>query len=224
MTYQSLLEELRSYADEKYRAFNAKIVAIPEERFIGVRTPQLRKLAKKYKAEWECMLTFPDEYYEVTFLKCATLGMQSYPIFTEHLAKILPRIDNWAICDCFEAPCIRKNREDFLKYVDAFRFSSHEFTSRYALVQLLKYYCEEEYLPYIFESMEGCDHSKYYVSMAAAWLMAEVLIKHYDTGVAALKRGTMPAVTHNRAIQKARESFRLSAEQKEELNAMKRKK
>lgn len=222
MTYEQLLSELNERADEKYRAFHSNLVKNPSAVILGVRMPELRKLAKQYKANCEEFLQFPDEIYEVILLKRIILGLQPYGIFTAHLAEVLPAIDNWAVCDCFDAPCIAKNRTDFLHYIADFRFSEHEFTSRYALVQLLKYYCEEGYLPFIFESAEGCDHDKYYVMMGAAWLIAEVLVKHYEEGVAFLKRGTMPAQTHNKAIQKARESFRLSPEQKEELNALKR--
>ena len=224
MEYFKLLEELRSLADEKYRSFHARLLDDPSIKLFGVRMPVMRKLAKKYKGELEKLLQFPDEFYEVTLLKCLTLGLQPYDVYSAHLQEVLPLIDNWATCDCFDAPCIKKNRAAFLEIITNIRFSEHEFTSRYALVQLLKYYCEEEYLPVIFESAEGCDHTKYYVSMAAAWLVAEVLVKFYAAGVAFIKKGTMPAVTHNRAIRKARESFRLTAEQKEELNALKRRK
>ena len=222
MEYSALLQELRSLADEKYREFHSRLLGNPNITLFGVRMPIMRKLAKKYKSEFAEIMEFPDEVYEVTLLKCLTLGLQPYEVYVENLEKILPRIDNWAVCDCFDAPSIKRNREDFLKVILRFRFSEHEFTSRYMLVQLLRYYCEEDYLPLIFESAEGCDHGKYYVSMAAAWLIAEVLVKHYEAGCAFLERGTLPAVTHNRAIQKARESFRLTAEEKEELKKMKR--
>lgn len=222
MQYKTLLDELQSLADEKYREFNTKLLGNPNIRALGVRVPVMRGLAKKYKGELETVLSFPDEYFEVTFLKCLILGLQTYEVFTAHLHEVLPLIDNWAICDCFDAPCIRKNRAVFLQYINKYRFSEHEFASRFCLVQLLKHYCTEEYLPYIFETVEGCDHSKYYVSMAAAWLMAEVLIKHYEAGLEFLKKGTLPGQTHNRAIQKARESFRLTAEQKEELKTLKK--
>lgn len=221
MTYAGLLLELNALADKKYRDFQKKLIATNAD-ILGVRVPQLRKLAQKYRDDLKELLMMPDEYFEVTFLKCLVLGKQDFATFTEGLGEVLPLIDNWATCDCFDAPCIKKNKSDFLPRIAALRFSEHEFTSRFALVQLLKHYCEEEYLPFIFESTEGCDHAKYYVSMAAAWLIAEVLIKHYAAGVEFLKEGTLPAVTHNRAIQKARESFRLTAEQKEELKALKR--
>lgn len=224
MKYETLRERLFALADEKYRDFNFKLLGNSALKVIGVRVPAMRALAKEYRGEWRDILQFPDEYFEVTFLKCLVLGRQDYQTFIAHLPRVLSLIDNWATCDCFDAPCIKKNRAHFLQFIYGHRFSGHEFISRYCLVQLLKNYCEEEYLPVIFESLEGCDHSEYYVSMAAAWLFAEVLIKHYEEGVAFLKKNSLPVVTHNRAIQKARESFRLTAEQKEELKALKRRK
>ncbi len=222
LVYSELLNELLSLADETYRAFHAKLLANAAVKNLGVRTPNLRRLAKKYRGELLTLLTFPDDIYEVTFLKCAVLGLQPYEIFTAHLEELLLHVDNWATCDCFEAPCVKGHRAEFLEHIKKFRGSEHEFVSRYALVSLLRYYPEEEYLPVVFESVEGSDHEKYYVMMAAAWLTAEVLVRHYREGLAFLKRGTLPPATHNRAIQKACESFRLSPMQKSELRALKR--
>ncbi len=222
MSYSALLRQLRACGEESLRAFNAKIFCVPQEELIGVRTPRLRALAKEYREKWEELLTYPDEFYEVTFIKCNVLGMQPYGIFTANLGKLLPSLTNWALTDCFLAPCVKGKREDFLRYIRAYRFSPHPFVSRFALVQLLRYYCDEAYLPFLFESAEGCDHTEYYVSMAAAWLMAEVLVKHFEIGFERLKEGTMPAITHNRTIQKACESSRLSAEQKSTLRSLKR--
>ena len=224
MEYQALLSELGSLAEEKYRDFSGKLMGNPNVKLLGVRIPALRRLAKKYKGAYADLLTFPDEYFEVTLVKCIALGAQPYDVFIGRLEEVLPLLNCWAVCDCFDAPCIKTHRAEFLEIIRKFRFSEHEFTSRYMLVQLLKYYCTQEYLSFIFESAEGCDHAKYYVSMAAAWLLAEVLIKHYEAGVEFLKKGTLPVITHNRAMQKARESFRLTAEQKEELKRLKRSK
>lgn len=114
-----------------------------------------------------------------------------------------------------------QNRADFIRILERYRFSPHAFTSRWCLVELLRDYCEEEYLPFLFESIAGCDHSRYYVSMAAAWLLAEVLVRHYEKGIAFLRTGALPAQTQRRAIRKACESFRLSEERKTELKTLK---
>ncbi|MDE6273652.1 MAG: DNA alkylation repair protein [Clostridiales bacterium] len=222
ITYEEVKKELFSHEDEKYRAFHGKLLKNPSIQLIGVRMPILRKLAKGWKGEAEAFLTFPDEYYEVTFLKCALVGMLPFGEFCKAVDEVVPLIDNWATCDCFDASCIKKHREEFLPYVERYLSDKREFVARYGLVTLLHYYVEEQYLPLIFKSAERANAEQYYVMMAAAWLIAEVIVKFYDRGLAYLKEGKLPAAIHNKAIQKARESFRLDKEQKQQLNALKR--
>ena len=221
ITYEEVKAELFTHADENYRAFHGKLLKNENIRLIGVRMPIMRKLAKSWKGEEDCFLTFPDEFYEVTFLKCALVGMLPFERFCLYVDRVVPLIDNWATCDCFDAPCIRKNRAAFLPYIERYLRDDREFVARYGLVTLLHDYVEEEYLPLIFKSAEGANAEQYYVMMAAAWLIAEVIVKFYDRGLAYLKERKLPVSIHNKAIQKARESFRLSKEQKCELNALK---
>lgn len=222
ITYEEMLARLYGHADEEYRAFHSKLLKNPDVNVIGVRMPVLRKLAKEWKSEWRQVLAFPDEFYEVTFLKCALVGMLPFEDFTAQLDAVVPLIDNWATCDCFRAPCIAKHREEFLPYIERYLSDGREFVCRFALVSLIHDYVREEYLPFIFASVRKCKGGQYYVMMAAAWLVAEVLVRFYDDGVAFLRENCMPADMHNRAIQKARESFRLSAEQKERLLSLKK--
>lgn len=222
MTYEEMLARLFSHADESYRAFHGKLLKNPRINLIGVRMPVLRSLAKEWKNNLQDILTFPDEYYEVTFLKCACAGMLPYEKFTQVIDGLVPLIDNWATCDCFTAPCIAEHREEFLPYITKYLSDGREFVHRFGLVTLLHDYVKEEYLPLIFASVRKCTDEQYYVMMAAAWLVAEVLVKYYDEGKALLQEGALSVAVHNRAIQKARESFRLTAEQKEELKKLKR--
>lgn len=219
--YEEVLGRLNALADESYRAFHQKLLKNERINVIGVRMPVLRKLAEEWKGELNFLLSFPDEYYEVTFLKCAVAGKQTYEAFTAVVNGLVPLLDNWATCDCFEAPCIGAHREEFLPYVCAFLEDGREFVVRYALVTLLRYYTEPQYLPLIFEAVSHADPKKYYVMTAAAWLTAEVLVKYYGDGVAFLKEGRLSKEVRNTAIRKARESCRLSAGQKEELRFLK---
>ena len=221
MKYSELVDELYALAEEPFRAFQTRIVNPRQQKIIGVRTPVLRSLVKKYQADWQTLLTFSDEYYEVTFIKLNAVAKLPYEKFLNCEETCVKSIENWAICDTFKAACLKKHRDDFLPYIRKF-LTGEEFTARYALVTLLSFYVEEQYLPFIFECLEKCNCEQYYVHMAAAWLTAEVLIKNYESGVAFLKAERLPAATHNKAIQKARESFRLTAAQKEELVGLKR--
>ena len=214
ITYEEALARLNGLADEGYRAFHSRLLKNENLKLIGVRIPAMRALAKEWKGETDTFLTFPDEYYEITFLKCALVGQLSYGEFIRRIDAVLPLVDNWATCDCFKAPCIRKHREEFLPKIREYLRSEREFTRRYALVTLLGNYMEAQYLPLIFESTERIDADEYYVMMGAAWLIAEVLVHFYEEGVAFLRKGTLPETVRVRAIRKACESFRLSAEQK----------
>lgn len=222
MNYSELVSELNGLSEEEFRIFQTRMVNSKGQTILGVRTPVLRKLVKKYKDNVEELLRFPDEYYEVTFIKLNVLALQPYPVFLSHVEECVASIDNWAICDTFKGKYIKKNEKEFLPYVQKF-LSGGEFFQRYALVTLLSFYCKEEYLPVIFDSMERADKELFYVHMAVAWLMAEVLVKCYTQGLDYLKENKLPQKTHNKAIQKAKESFRLTGEQKEELSSLVRK-
>ena len=183
ITYEEVLLRLKENSDEGYRAFHSKLLKNDSIHLIGIRTPVLRALAKEWKGEADTFLGFPDDYYEITFLKCALAGALKYEEFIKRVDKLVPLLNNWATCDTFDAPCVKKHREEFLPFIKKYLQSDKEFTVRYGLVMLLHYYVEEEYLPLIFESVRNLKKNDYYIMMGAAWLIAEVLVKHYEEGV-----------------------------------------
>ena len=220
--YQEFLTELESYADEDYKSFHKRLLKNDDINVLGVRVPILRKLAKKYKGETDEFMSFPDEYYEVTFVKLSIVSLLPYEQFLKYLDRCLPLIDNWAVCDCFIPECIAAHKDEFLKLPPIYAAVNAEFYQRFALTSLLHYYVEEKYLSTVFKILTQVDTSYYYVHMAAAWLIAEVLVKCYESCVEFLGSGVMDKKTHNKAIQKACESFRLSNEQKNFLKGIKR--
>lgn len=222
ITYEEVLSRLNQNKDEEYAAFHSKLLKNESVKPIGVRTPVLRKLGKEWKGEADTFLSFPDEYYEVTFLKCALVGALKYEEFIKRVDKVVPFLNNWATCDTFTAPCVKKHKEEFLPFIERYLQSEEEFTVRYGLVMLLHYYVEEEYLPLIFKSVKELAKNDYYIMMGAAWLIAEVLVKFYGEGVRFLQEGSLPKETHNKAIQKALESFRISVEEKAFLKSLRR--
>jgi len=217
INYETVLKRLFAMQDENYRRFHKRLLCNETINVIGVRMPLLRKLAKEWKGMHDVFLTFPDEFYEVTLLKCLLVGALPFEEFCKRVDGLVALLDNWATCDCFLAPSIGKNREAFLPYVDRYLKSGEEFVVRYALVTLMRYYLDDTYLPFALSAAESCDCSKYYIHMAAAWLIAEVLVKNFDCGVEFLKQTRLDPSTKNKAIQKARESYRLTSDQKQSL-------
>lgn len=221
--YEEVVGLLLENSDEKYRAFHSKLLKNDRIRVIGVRTPVLRRIAKAYFPEREKIFAFPDEYYEIGFIKFALLGGLTYGELIPALQASLPLLDNWATCDSFSNDEIPAHKGEFLGEIEGWLKSEREFTRRFALTMLLRYYSSErEYLDVIFRAAEESGE-EYYAMMAAAWLLAEVLVTFFDEGYEFLKKNTLPAKTHNKAIQKAAESFRITDEQKRALKSLRRK-
>lgn len=221
ITYEEVLKRLKDNADPAYRDFHKRLLKNESICNLGVRTPVLRALAKEWRGERHVFMSFPDEYYEVTFIKFQLLSALPYGEFVAELDGAVALIDNWATCDCFRAPCIKKHREEFLPVLERYLRDGREFVVRYALVTLLEYYMSEEYLPVIFNAVLSVDAGVYYIKMAAAWLLAETLVHFYGEGVRFLRENALNGDLRRKAIQKARESFRLSPDQKEELKLLK---
>lgn len=230
ITYEEILKTLKENSDKVYGKFNAKIAMISDEKSLGVRVPSLREIAKKIakggKDALDIICLFPDEYYEITFLKFLTLAYLKSDIdeLISYLDKMLPQIYSWSICDCFTSTLkyIKKSRAEFLPYIKKCVNDKREFVQRFAYVCLLSHYTVPEYIDTELELMQRADCSKYYVHMAVAWLLAEILIKDYEKGIEFIKSGKLSSKTMNKGIQKARESFRLTEEQKNYLKSLKK--
>ncbi len=220
LTYDKFLEELSAFAEPEFAAFQRRLIAT-KQTVLGVRTPVMRTLSKKYEKEWKTLFSFPDEYFEVTFIKLATLSLQDYETLAENLKTAVSLMDNWATCDCFRAKAIAKRKEEFLPVLERIFSRGGEFDERYALVTLLTYYAEEKYSNIIESYIRRAHTERYYVRMAVAWLVAEVLVKEYDFGLRLLNSGILDGKTRDKAIQKAKESFRVTKERKEYLDSLK---
>ena len=220
MTYSDLLNELNAYAETGFANFQRKLI-YTKYQILGVRTPTLHKLAKKYQDDFEVIFTFPNEYYEVVAIKLFQAAKLPYNAFIDHLEECVALMDNWALCDGFKAKCIKGHKKEFLTVLQRLFQHGGEYQQRYPLVVLLTEYVDKEYLPIIRAFIEEADTSRYYVHMAVAWLLAEVLVKEYDGGMSLLKDKLTDEKTHNKAIQKAIESYRITNEQKDFLRSLK---
>ena len=217
-----LLKELNSCKEPEYAAFHKRLLKNEKVNVLGVRVPTLRRIAKRYKNSIDPLLCLNDDYYEVTFIKLTAVSYLPWEEFVKYVDKCVPLIDNWATCDCFKADCIKGHRQEFLRYVQRYLATDKEFYQRYALTSLLSFYVDGQYLEIIFDAVKSANTDYYYVHMAAAWLIAEVLVKQFDRGAEFLQLNALDKKTHNKAIQKACESYRLTKEQKDFLRGLKR--
>lgn len=218
--YSKLLDKLRAVAEVDFAAFQRKLIRTQQE-IIGVRVPMLRKIAKEYKHCVDELLQMPDVYYEVTFIKLTAVSLLPYDAFVAKVDACVALIDNWATCDTFRPKCLVRHRDAFLPTLERLFTHGGEFYERYVLVTLLAYYVDTAYLPMILQYVRRADTTKYYVHMAVAWLVAEILIKYRDFGLQILNKRYLDEKTHNKAIQKAIESYRITQKEKEALRFLK---
>lgn len=220
MEYLKFIELLKENSEESFADFQRKLIPT-KQKILGVRTPVMRKIAKEYLGGLDELFSYPDEYFEVTFIKLAKLSRAPFSEFIKRVETSVALIDNWATCDCFKGIYISKHREEFLKILERIFQQNTEFTQRYVLVVLLTNYVSKEYFSTLENYLRRADTSYYYIRMAAAWLIAEILIKEPAFGVDLLRRKIVDNKTHNKAIQKAIESYRINKEQKECLRSLK---
>lgn len=140
MNYSDFLSELKGGSEPSYAAFHSRLLNDPSIRVLGVRVPTLRKIAKAHRGELSDVLSFPNDYYEVVFVKLSMVASLPYEEFLTHLFDMVSLIDNWACCDCFAPKCIAKHKEDFLPILEEVFSHGGEFFERFALVTLLQNY------------------------------------------------------------------------------------
>ena len=225
---KKIKEKLFELADEKYKNFHSGLCP-GNDNIIGVRVPILRNYAKelsrKYDIE-ELLSQIDSEYYEEIILQGMLIGLsnEEFSKTKKNIENFVPKIDNWAICDvfCSGLKIVKKNKEEMFSFIQKYLKSDKEFEIRFAVVIILDYYIEKEYLKKIFEIFDSITCNKYYVQMAIAWAISVCLVKFYDESVEYLKNCKLDKFTYNKSLQKAIESYRITIEQKEFLRLMKR--
>lgn len=221
-------EILYRHQDEKYGDFLAKLVpTLPREKFIGIRSPEFKKIIKEVHAEAEndiqsFMNTLPHKFQEENTLQVILIGeMKDYDECLSALEDFLPYVDNWAISDGISPKVFSKNQEKLIKKIPEWLDDEKPFTKRVAMLFLKKYFLDDYYKPEYLSWAAKIRSDEYYVNMMTAWLFADALVKQWDSAIEFLKTLQLAPWTHNKAIQKARESFRITPEQKEYLKSLK---
>lgn len=225
---QEIKKKLLELSDQKYKEFHGGLCP-GTDNIIGVRVPILRKYAQELFKEKDWKQTIEEidnEYYEEIMLQGMLIGQaknEDINIILKYVEKYVPKIDNWAICDIFCAglKITKKYKKEMWNFIQKYLKSDKEFEIRFAIVMILDYYIDEEYLKEDFKIFDNIKHEGYYVKMAVAWAISICLIKYYEDTVEYLNKSKIDNWTYNKAIQKAIESYRISDEKKQELRRIK---
>ncbi len=224
----TITERLLALQDLKYKEFHGRLMpTISPEVIIGVRTPQIRKLAKEIadSAEAQEFLNeLPHIYYEENNLHgCLVEAIKDYDRCVEELDRFLPYVDNWATCDLMTPKVFKKHTDELLVEIKRWIASEHTYTIRFGIEMLMKFYLDEKFKTEYADMVAAVCSKEYYVNMMIAWYFATALAKQYDAVLPYLTEHRLEAWTHNKTIQKAVESYRIMEEQKAELRRLKRK-
>ena len=216
-------------ADPAYRAFQQPLIpTVPPERVIGVRTPALRALAREL-AGTSAAETFradlPHRYFEENQLHAFLIErIRHFGETVAALEAFLPYVDNWATCDMLAVKVVKKHLDTFIDEVYRWMESDHAYTIRFGISMLMRYYLEDAFQMEYPEKVAQIRSEEYYVNMMCAWYFATALAKQYDKILPFIEKQKLDVWTHNKTIQKAIESYRITPEQKEYLRGLKIKK
>lgn len=225
----SIQEKLFALQDEKYKAFHSKLMpTVDPDTVIGVRTPQLRKLAKEIAKTEEKQLLLqelPHTYFDENQLHAFVIALEKdFESCLAEVERFLPYIDNWATCDQLSPKIFAKHREELLPCIDTWLASDHVYTIRFGIGMLMQLFLDDDFDISYAEKVAAVRSDEYYVNMMTAWYFATALAKQYDAVLPFIEERKLDVWTHNKAIQKAVESYRITPEQKVYLKTLKIKK
>ena len=229
MITNEIREALFALRDEKYAAFQTGLIPkAPADRFVGVRTPDLRRLAKEFGARGdvgEFLAVLPHRYFDENQLHAFILsGMKDYGRCIAGVNAFLPFVDNWATCDQMSPKIFKKHKTELLAEIEEWLKSDKTYTVRFAVGMLMEHFLGEDFDISYPERVAAIRSEEYYVRMMVAWYFATALAKRYDAVIPFIEEKKLDPWTHNKAIRKAIESYRIADEQKEYLRSLKIKK
>lgn len=219
-------EELFALQDKGYKEFQSKLIPnISKSEIIGVRTNLLRQLAKRLIKQESINIflhDLPHKYFDENQLHIFIVSeIKDFNICILEAERFLPYVNNWATCDMFSPKCFEKNKEQLLPYIYKWTDSPKEYSVRFAIGLLMKYFLAEDFKEEYLNKVVSIKREEYYIKMMQAWYIATALAKNYSQTISILQKSVLDKWTHNRSIQKAVESFRISDEQKTYLKSLK---
>ena len=218
--------KLLEMSDKTYRDFSSKLMpTVDKETVIGVRMPLLRTLAKELfrdERKVEFLSALPHKHFEENnlhaFMVCE---IKDFEECVEAVESFLPCVDNWSTCDSLRPKVFYKNAEKLLPYIRKWIKSSHPYTVRFGIEMLMLHFLDERFDEEYLRLVSAVKSEEYYVKMMVAWYFSTALAKQYDETLKVLKSGALDTWTHNKAITKAIESYRIPADRKESLKGFK---
>ena len=218
----TIQERLFSLRDEKYAAFSAKLIpTLPPDRFIGVRSPQLRALAKELFKDSNNQTIkqshffekLPHRYHEENMLHAYLLCEEKkYDILVGETERFLPYIDNWAVCDSLAPRAFVRHKEELLLRIEKWMTAEHEYTVRFGIGMLMRHYLDADFRPEHLRWVADIQREEYYIKMMQAWYFATALAKQWDATFPMLD--SLEGWVRGKSIQKALESYRVTDDHK----------
>ena len=223
---KQIVDFLFSKQDIKYRDFQAPLFPnIDKERMIGVRTPELKKLAKELNGSElanKFIETLPHYYFDENQLHAFLISLiKDYQTCLQEVDRFLPYVDNWATCDQLSPKVFAKHKEELIVPVKKWLKSKHTYTVRFAIGMLMQHYLDESFKEEFMTLVASIKSEEYYINMMVAWYFATALAKQWDTAIKYIKESKLSPWVHNKTIQKAIESYRITEEQKAYLKSLK---
>ena len=217
--------QLFDLQDKAYADFQSKLLpTVQRETVIGVRTPDLRKMAKqicKTPATPEFLHSLPHRYFDENQLHAFILSEEKdFDTCVAEVEQFLPYVDNWATCDQLSPRCFKKHTNELLLLIRRWMKSTHTYTIRFGMGMLMRYYLDEAFRPEYMEWVASIKSDEYYIRMMQAWFFATALAKQWDATMPYIEQYRLEKDTHNKAIQKAIESYRITNGQKAILKTL----
>ncbi len=225
MKQQTIQARLFELQDIKYRDFQKKLIPTVNQETIGVRTPELRRLAKELiKSEdyAEFLGALPHRFFDENQLHAFMISeIKDYSLCIKEVNRFLPYVNNWATCDQLSPKAFKKHKTELLGEIDKWLKSDKTYTVRFAIGMLMQHFLDGDFDPSYPERVAKIKSEEYYVNMMRAWYFATALAKQYDAALPYIEQRSLDRWTHNKTIQKAVESYRITPEQKEYLRSFK---
>ncbi|TVP86036.1 MAG: DNA alkylation repair protein [Alkalicoccus sp.] len=223
----SIRKQLFESKDTDYQKFASSLLPNVHN-VLGVRMPQLRKIAKETaKGDWRTYLdSAEDDYFEETMLQGLVIGYADAEIEDRlfYVTAFVPKINNWSVCDsfCGSLKFTKNNKERVWQFLQPYLSSEKEYEVRFGVVMLLNFYIEDDYIESVLNLLDRVNHEGYYAKMAIAWAVSICYIKFPGITEEFLRNNTLDDFTYNKSLQKIIESTRISKETKNSIREMKR--